>query len=120
MQWTQKAQIKEKYVLMSEPDHIFLLPLQNPMQNDNPAAFPFFYIEPSKKDFVPITKTFIGKDKTRADCEKIAPIGSSPTFLTFEQLKLVSPHWVNTSIEIFNDPIASKVRTFHPLCRSSD
>ena len=49
LQWVQKANITEDYVMMSEPDHIFLLPLVNFMKGDDkPAAFPFFYIEPHK------------------------------------------------------------------------
>ena len=48
LQWVQKAQIAERYVLMSEPDHIFLRPLPNFMRGDHPSAFPFFYIEPHK------------------------------------------------------------------------
>ena len=32
VQWTQKAKISEKYVLMSEPDHIWLKPMPNIMK----------------------------------------------------------------------------------------
>ena len=32
VQWTQKARIKEKYVLMSEPDHVWLKPMPNLMK----------------------------------------------------------------------------------------
>ena len=102
---------------MSEPDHIFLIPYQNPMIGDKPAAFPFFYIEPSKKEFVPVTQRFIGFDKTRKDCEQIAPIGSSPTFTTFDDLKVISPAWVNTSIAIFEDPVSNKARYRDPVMR---
>lgn len=102
--------LEEDYILMSEPDHVFMRPLQNLMQGDNPAAFPFFYIEPSRKDYVPITQKFIGADKTRRDCEKIAPIGNSPTFLRFDDLKKIAGPWVNTSIAIFSDPVSNKVR----------
>lgn len=48
MQWVRQAKIEEEYVLMSEPDHIFLRPMPNYMRGDAPAAFPFFYIEPHK------------------------------------------------------------------------
>jgi hypothetical protein len=49
LQWVQQAKITEEYVMMSEPDHIFLRPLPNFMKKDDrPAAFPFFYIEPHK------------------------------------------------------------------------
>lgn len=49
VQWVAAANISEDYVLMSEPDHIFLRPLVNFMRKDDrPAAFPFFYIEAHK------------------------------------------------------------------------
>ena len=38
------------------------------------ASFPFFYIEPSKKEFLPITQKFVGL-VTRKESEEIAPIG---------------------------------------------
>ncbi len=38
VQWVQKAKIPEKYVLMSEPDHIFLRPLPNFMRGDKPGG----------------------------------------------------------------------------------
>jgi hypothetical protein len=41
-----QANISEEFVMMSEPDHIFLRPIPNFMKRDDwPAAFPFFYIE---------------------------------------------------------------------------
>lgn len=74
VQWLQGTTIKEKYVFMSEPDHIWLKPMPNLMVGDRPAAFPFFYIEPSKADFLPITQKFTGA-LTRKQAEQIAPIG---------------------------------------------
>ena len=38
--------IEEDYVLMAEPDHLYLRPLQNLMNGRTAAAFPFFYINP--------------------------------------------------------------------------
>lgn len=40
----------------------------------NAAAFPFFYIEPSKKEYRPIVSKFVGPVSV-TDAEKIAPIG---------------------------------------------
>lgn len=37
VQWTQKVTIPEKYVLMSEPDHIFLRPMPNFMNGNDPG-----------------------------------------------------------------------------------
>lgn len=49
LQWIKAVNITEDYILMSEPDHIFLRPIPNLMRKDTwPAAYPFFYIEPAK------------------------------------------------------------------------
>jgi hydroxyproline O-arabinosyltransferase len=46
------------------------------LKGERPAAFPFFYIEPSKPDYLHITEKFAGP-LTRRQAEQIAPIGSS-------------------------------------------
>jgi hypothetical protein len=49
LQWIKASNITEDYILMSEPDHIFLRPIPNLIRKDSwPAAYPFFYIEPAK------------------------------------------------------------------------
>jgi hypothetical protein len=49
LQWIRATNISEEFILMSEPDHIFLRPIPNLMRKDAwPAAYPFFYIEPAK------------------------------------------------------------------------
>ena len=37
MQWVTKATITEKYVLMSEPDHVWLKPMPNLMKGNHPG-----------------------------------------------------------------------------------
>ena len=74
VQWVQGATIPEKYVFMSEPDHIWLKPMPNLMTGQRPVAFPFFYIEPAKAQYLPITQKFTGP-LTRKQAEQIAPIG---------------------------------------------
>lgn len=74
VQWLQGTTITEKYVFMSEPDHVWLKPMPNLMVGQRPASFPFFYIEPSKTEFLPITQKFTGP-LTRKQAEQIAPIG---------------------------------------------
>lgn len=135
-----------RYVLMSEPDHLWLKPMPNLMKGENPggwvratesnawialpasglprstsvaalepnrssllppllhrlkapsralpyeasvlltlpsllppavAAFPFFYIEPAKKEYRSIVETFLGPLTTK-EAEQIAPIGEEP------------------------------------------
>jgi hypothetical protein len=44
--WLKCPEITEDYILMAEPDHLYLRPIPNLMQGRKPAAFPFFYINP--------------------------------------------------------------------------
>uniref|UniRef100_A0A383W4V9 Apple domain-containing protein n=1 Tax=Tetradesmus obliquus TaxID=3088 RepID=A0A383W4V9_TETOB len=110
LQWVQQAKITEEYVMMSEPDHIFLRPLPNFMKKDDrPAAFPFFYIEPHKDENIPIIAKFVpGGSLSRSDAETIAPMGNSPTFLSMTQMKQVIPLWQNMSVAIFKDKEANE------------
>ena len=73
-QWLRQVKIPERYILMSEPDHIWLKPMPNLMVGKKPASFPFFYIEPAKADNIPLVEKFTGK-LTRAQVESIPPIG---------------------------------------------
>ena len=78
VQWLREVTVPEKYIFMSEPDHIWLKPMPNLMLGDKPAAFPFFYIEPAKADYVHITEKFTGK-LSRQQLESISPIGAHLT-----------------------------------------
>lgn len=66
-----------RYILMAEPDHIFVRPLPNLVFGDNPAAFSFFYIEPSKHERI-IRKFF---PEENGPITKIDPIGNSPVII---------------------------------------
>ena len=46
--------IEEDYILMAEPDHLYLRPLQDLMNGRTAAALPCFYISP-KGEFISIT-----------------------------------------------------------------
>ncbi|KAL0032623.1 hypothetical protein WJX77_011236 [Trebouxia sp. C0004] len=107
VQWLQGAAITEKYVFMSEPDHIWLKPMPNLMVGQRPASFPFFYIEPSKTEFLSITQKFTGP-LSRKQAEQIAPVGNAPTLLSLAQLQKMAPMWMNTSMAIFSDEQANK------------
>ena len=55
LQWIERADIPERYILMSEPDHLLLRPLPNLAPSPAvPAAFPFFYIEPHREENLPL------------------------------------------------------------------
>lgn len=67
VQWLKEKldDIEEDYILMSEPDHLYLAPIPNLMNGDKPAAFPFFYISP--KDHVELLKKYVGADTSTRD-----------------------------------------------------
>eukprot|EP00898_Chlorokybus_atmophyticus_P005590 jgi/Chlat1/6031/Chrsp4S00489 len=110
-QWLEKADIPEKYILMSEPDHLFLRPLPNLMIGEKPAAFPFFYIKPS--EFPALVRKYVGNISDK-ELRAMDPVGSSPDLLSKEasyqcyDLKRLAPRWMNLTITMKVDPEADK------------
>jgi len=104
VQWLQKANTKEDYILMAEPDHLLVKPIPNFAVDDLAAAFPFFYIEPKK--FEQILRKFYPEEK--GPITNIDPIGNSPVIIKKEYLKQIAPTWMNVSLDMKNDPQADK------------
>lgn len=65
------------YIMMAEPDHVFIKPLPNLATEDMPAAFPFFYIVPKNNEDV--LRKFYPKDM--GPITNIDPIGNSPVII---------------------------------------
>jgi len=104
-QWVRGVRVRERFVLMAEPDHLWLAPLPNPCPADGrPAAFPFFYIEPSKAEYRPLVERAAGRRLTLAEVESIPPIGSAPTVMATDALARLAPVWMNVSRAMFDDP----------------
>ncbi|KAI9190942.1 hypothetical protein LWI28_001162 [Acer negundo] len=104
VQWLQQADIKEEYILMSEPDHIIVKPIPNLSRDGFGAAFPFFYIEPKKfesvlRKYFPVEKGLI---------TNIDPIGNSPVIVGKDSLKKIAPTWMNISLAMKKDPETDK------------
>jgi len=104
VQWLQQADIKEDYILMSEPDHIIVKPIPNLSKDGLGAAFPFFYIEPKK--YEKILRKFFPENK--GPITNIDPIGNSPVIVGKESLKKIAPTWMNVSLAMKTDPEADK------------
>ncbi|KAG4931340.1 hypothetical protein AAZX31_17G202000 [Glycine max] len=104
VQWLQQADIKEDYILMSEPDHIIVKPIPNLARDGLGAAFPFFYIEPKKYETV-LRKYF---PKEKGPISNIDPIGNSPVIVGKEFLKKIAPTWMNVSLAMKKDPETDK------------
>ena len=98
--------IEEDYVLMAEPDHLYLRPLANLMNGRTAAAFPFFYINP--KGFPELIRRFAGEHLTDQEIEDMDPIGSSPVFIHKEDLRRVAPIWHDVTLKIKQDREADK------------
>ncbi|XP_021734230.1 hydroxyproline O-arabinosyltransferase 3-like [Chenopodium quinoa] len=100
VQWLEKATIEEEYILMGEPDHLFVKPLPNLAQGKNPAAYPFFYIKPEENEKI------IRKFYPVGSISNVDPIGSSPVIIAKSLLKEIAPTWMNISLRIKSDPEA--------------
>lgn len=74
------------YILMAEPDHVFIRPLPNLATEDMPAAYKFFYIVPSENEKV--LRKFFPEDKGLIT--NIDPIGNSPVIISKVILSLSS------------------------------
>ncbi|XP_074588358.1 hydroxyproline O-arabinosyltransferase NOD3-like [Curcuma longa] len=104
VQWLEKATIEEDYILMAEPDHIFVKPLPNLAHEDRPAGFPFFYIKPT--EHVQIVRKFFPEEK--GPLTSIDPIGNSPVIVKKSELEKIAPTWMNVSLNMKEDPETDK------------
>ncbi|KAL2322379.1 hypothetical protein Fmac_026758 [Flemingia macrophylla] len=100
VQWLEKANIEEEYILMAEPDHIFVHPLPNLAYGNQPAGYSFFYIKPDKHE--KIIRKFYHKEN--GPITDIDPIGNSPVIIQKSLLEEISPTWVNISLQMKDDP----------------
>lgn len=66
-----------RYILMAEPDHIFVNPLPNLATDTEPAGYPFFYIKPAENE--KIMRKFYPKEY--GPVTNVDPIGNSPVII---------------------------------------
>ncbi|KAF9592229.1 hypothetical protein IFM89_012805 [Coptis chinensis] len=104
VQWLEKATIEEEYILMAEPDHVFVRPLPNLARGGYPAAFPFFYIKPAENE--KLIRKFYPEEM--GPVTNVDPIGNSPVIIKKSMLKKIAPTWMNVSISMKNDPETDK------------
>ncbi|KAL2941992.1 Hydroxyproline O-arabinosyltransferase 3 [Bienertia sinuspersici] len=102
VQWLEKATIEEEYVLMGEPDHLFVKPLPNLASKSYPVAYPFFYIKPDQNEKI------IRKFYPKGSISNVDPIGNSPAIITKSLLKEIAPTWLNVSLKIKYDSEADQ------------
>ncbi|KAF5959645.1 hypothetical protein HYC85_000854 [Camellia sinensis] len=112
VQWLEKATIEEEYILMAEPDHIFVNPLPNLAHGGLSAGFPFFYIKP--KEHEKIVRKFFAKEN--GPVTNIDPIGNSPVIIKKDTLEKIAPTWMNISLRMKDDPETDKTFGWVCLC----
>jgi len=107
LQWIDQEmhKIPEKYVLISEPDHLYIRPLPNFMVGEKPATYPFWYIRPSENKG--LIRSILGPIPD-ADFEHIHKIGSSPLILAKADMAKIVPTWLNVSVVLKNNPESDK------------
>jgi len=105
-QWLERYAdgIEEEFVLMSEPDHLYLRPMPLLATPLKAAAFPFFYINPMDPKYTPIVQRF---NKVKAPMSMFAPIGNSPVMISKTSLKKVVPLWHELAVTMKKDPEAN-------------
>ncbi|KAK7827555.1 hydroxyproline o-arabinosyltransferase 3 [Quercus suber] len=104
VQWLEKATIEEEYILMAEPDHLFVKPIPNLAYGSQPAGYPFFYIKPTEHEKI-IRKFYPEESGPVTD---IDPIGNSPVIIRRSMLEDIAPTWVNISLRMKDDPETDK------------
>ncbi|KAH1217488.1 Hydroxyproline O-arabinosyltransferase 3 [Glycine max] len=117
VQWLEKTKIEEewdllyyllgfwcRYVLMAEPDHIFVRPLPNLAYGGHPAAFPFFYIRPDENE--KIIRKFYPEEL--GPVTNVDPIGNSPVIIRKDLIAKIAPTWMNISLKMKEDPETDK------------
>lgn len=100
LQWVREYvdKIPERYILMSEPDHIFFLPPPLWATPTRPAAYPFFYIEPAKHTAI------ISRFNPRGvNIAAFAPIGNSPVMMEKHQFASIAERWFELALAIKSD-----------------
>eukprot|EP00798_Chlamydomonas_sp_ICE-L_P012389 gene12389-15582_t len=107
VEWLKVTNVPEKYIFMSEPDHVIIHLIPNFMRGESPAAFPFFYVDPVDPPNIPHIKRHTGLTTTR-ELEEVPVIGNSPVIMTLEDVKKVMPTWHNVTVNVFKDEAANK------------
>jgi len=101
VQTPEFASIAEGYVYIAETDHVLMKPLPNLARGKDAAAFGFGYMHTSQSvqsildDQLPAFPQ-LGAMSWR----DIAPIGPSPLTIRKEQLRRVTPLWLNLSLAL--------------------
>lgn len=97
-------QITSSYVLIAETDHVLMKPLPNLAEESRPAGFDFGYMHANERQ-----NHIIRKYWPEGDYQKIDPVGPSPLMIHVDQLRAITPLWLNFSLGLRSTKEAESV-----------
>jgi len=93
VQWVKRHmhKVPERYILMAEPDHLFLSQPPLLAAPDKPMGYKFHYMQPQS-----FPELFVNSPRfnpTNTPLEAFMPVGNSPSIMTREDLASIAAPW---------------------------
>jgi len=98
------AQITSRFVLILETDHVLMRPIPNLATEDKPAAFVFGYMHGNKAQDAIVRRYWPQGSGSLLD-----PVGPSPLLIHLDQLRRLTPRWLNFSFGLRSNGDAERV-----------
>jgi hypothetical protein len=105
-QWVKNFMggIPEHFVLLAEPDHLFIRAPPLWATYNRPSAFPFFYLDTKGEDSVKIIQRYNTKG---VPLKNFFPVGPSPLMISKRQLGAIVDNWVSIAFDLKQDAEAN-------------
>jgi len=97
-------QITSKFVLILETDHVLMRPIPNLATESKPAAFVFGYMHGHKSQ-----DGIVRRYWPEGSGDKLDPVGPSPLLIHLDQLRRVTPRYLNFSFGLRSNGDAERV-----------
>lgn len=98
------SQISSEFVFIVETDHVFMQPIPNLATRDTPAAFVFGYMHAHGGQ-----NEIIQKYWPEGKSSGLDPVGPSPLLIHLDQLRALTPRWLNFSYGLRSSDEAERV-----------
>lgn len=107
LQWVERCmpKIPEHFVLLAEPDHLFIRAPPLWATYNRMSAFPFSYMNPKDEKNAKIIQKYNPKG---IPLRVFRPMGPSPLMISKKQLALIAEPWFNISFSLQQDVEASE------------
>jgi hypothetical protein len=107
-QWVKRymSMVPEHFVLLAEPDHVFIRAPPLWASYNRPSAYPFSFMDVKNEKHQAIFQKFNVKN---VPLKQWFAVGPSPLLISKKQLGLLSYPWLNISFALRQDPDAHEV-----------